>query len=512
MFDVSTPVASLEATGSGQTAIFADLGSGTSLAAQTVSAANNGQIVSIPVNSDGINALNAGRGSQFAFGGAITTIVGTSDQNIFGSSSTGTRQLVLTSLEPGDWYSITVPNIGYVLNLATSTPASGPGEFANSLIPQIDLYDPSGVLVASGTVGPDGRNQSINYAALTPGVYHVRVLGAAGTHGEYFLSTGNPLAVTIPSDVTEGGSSPTTGTISIPAALASDLIVSIVSSDPDRIAVPATVTIPAGQTSAPLPLTVIDDALLNGPESISIMASAVACTSGISTITIHDNESAVLTVSLPSSAHETDGTLSGTITSDQAPTRNITVQLISGDTSRLTVPATVTLPAGQTTVNFNATLLDDHVIEAGPTPVAVTAQTENWTSGSATVSLLDDDRTMTLALPASGWEGQTLTGTGTVQIGGTLTSDLVVSLLSADTAELTVPATVTIPHGQRTATFDVTLHSNGLRQGPQTRPGHGHGDRSAHGQRQHDGQGCRRGPLRLRYDYWPRRRQAWHSR
>ena len=186
------------------------------------------------------------------------------------------------------------------------------------------------------------------------------------------------------------------------------------------------------------------------------------------TITVHDNESAVLTVNLPSSADELDGTLTGTITSDQAPTRDITVQLLSGDTSRLTVPATVTLPAGQTTVSFNATLLDDHVIESGPTPVAVTAQTENWTTGSATVSLIDDDRTMTLALPASGWEGQTFTGTGMVRIGGTLTSDLVVSLLSADTAELTVPATVTIPHGQMTATFDVTLHSNGLRQGPQT--------------------------------------------
>ena len=144
------------------------------------------------------------------------------------------------------------------------------------------------------------------------------------------------------------------------------------------------------------------------------------------------------------------------------------MQLLSGDTSRLTVPTSVTLLAGQTTVNFIAALLDDHVIEADPTPVTVTAQTENWTSGAATVSLLDDDRTMTLTLPTSGWEGQTLVGTGTVRIGGTLTSDLVVSLLSSNTAELTLPATITIPHGQMTATFDVTLHSNGLRQGPQT--------------------------------------------
>ena len=55
-----------------------------------------------------------------------------------------------------------------------------------------------------------------------------------------------------------------------------------------------------------------------------------------------------------------------------------------------------------------------------------------------------------------------------MQIGGTLTSNLTVNLTSADTTDLSVPATVTIPAGQTTASFDVTLVSNGLRQGPET--------------------------------------------
>ena len=134
----------------------------------------------------------------------------------------------------------------------------------------------------------------------------------------------------------------------------------------------------------------------------------------------------------------------------------------------MTVPATITLFAGHTSANFTAALLDDHVIESGTTPVTVTSQVENWTSGSRTVNIIDDDQTMTLTLPASGWEGQTLTGAGTVQIGGTLASDLVISLVSGNTAELTVPATVTVHAGQLSTTFDVVLHSNGLCQGPQT--------------------------------------------
>ena len=73
------------------------------------------------------------------------------------------------------------------------------------------------------------------------------------------------------------------------------------------------------------------------------------------------------------------------------------------------MPATVTIPAGQTSASFNVTMHDDHVIE-GNRPIAVTAQMDNWTSGSATMTDIDDDGTLAVTLPASGWEGQTLTG------------------------------------------------------------------------------------------------------
>ena len=99
----------------------------------------------------------------------------------------------------------------------------------------------------------------------------------------------------------------------------------------------------------------------------------------------------------------------------------------------------------------------------------MTASTENWTSGSGQPSTLSTMISwMTVTLPASGWEGQTLAGAGTIQLGGTLASDPVVSLASSDATQLGVPATVTIPAGQTSATFNVTLLDNGLRTGPQT--------------------------------------------
>lgn len=71
LYDVTTPVATLiPATGTGLVGIYEDLGSGTLFGSQTVSAADNGAIVSISLNADAIAAINSAAGSQFAIGGA----------------------------------------------------------------------------------------------------------------------------------------------------------------------------------------------------------------------------------------------------------------------------------------------------------------------------------------------------------------------------------------------------------------------------------------------------------
>ncbi len=68
-----------------------------------------------------------------------------------------------------DWYEIDVAGTGNVLNLSTTTPADGLGEFANGLDPAIALFDPDGNLVATGTPGADGRNESISYSPTVAG-------------------------------------------------------------------------------------------------------------------------------------------------------------------------------------------------------------------------------------------------------------------------------------------------------------------------------------------------------
>jgi hypothetical protein len=100
-----------------------------------------------------------------------------------------------------DWYSVTLAeNAEYSFPIVT--PGDGPGEFVNTLDPKIELYDPSGTLVATGVVGGDGRNETITYTVPggAGGLYRIRVTAEDGTSGEYFLdpvevpSEGGPAA------------------------------------------------------------------------------------------------------------------------------------------------------------------------------------------------------------------------------------------------------------------------------------------------------------------------------
>jgi hypothetical protein len=87
-----------------------------------------------------------------------------------------------------DWYSVNVPSAGTQLRLETRTPGDGPGEFNNSLDPHVELYDPSGNLIASGVTLSTGRNEYVEILnAPAAGNYRIRVMGEGTTRGEYFL-------------------------------------------------------------------------------------------------------------------------------------------------------------------------------------------------------------------------------------------------------------------------------------------------------------------------------------
>ena len=73
LYDVTTPIATLNADQSGAVAIYNDLGSGVAFGSVSVSAADNGTQVIVDLNAAGIAAVNANLGGEFAIGGTLGT-------------------------------------------------------------------------------------------------------------------------------------------------------------------------------------------------------------------------------------------------------------------------------------------------------------------------------------------------------------------------------------------------------------------------------------------------------
>jgi alpha-tubulin suppressor-like RCC1 family protein len=354
----------------------------------------------------------------------------------------------------------------------TTTQRTSPVEVSNlSNVIGISAGDyHSLALKADGTIWAWGRN---NYGQLGDGTIAQKNTPVAvhGSGGEGFLDL-RSLAIVIPTSATEGdGLLSGQGTVIVDNPVTSDLVVILVSGNTAEVTLPTSVTIAAGQASVTFDLTIVDDVLLDGTQTTSITATASGYYEVETTIWVHDNDTAVLTVSLPDSAAEGDGLLSGvgTVTADTPVDADILVFLTSDDPAEVSVPDAVTISAGLTSAAFDLTIVDDTEID-GQQPVTITAAVTNWTSASGAIEVADNEtRELAVNLLAAAIEGDgTLAAAGNVALTGTYAEDLVVDLTSDDISEVTLPATLTIAAGQTLAFFDLTIVDDGDIDGLQT--------------------------------------------
>ena len=263
--------------------------------------------------------------------------------------------------------------------------------------------------------------------------------------------------LTLPASATES-SAPLSGTLSLPAARPADTVFTLASSAPAKLALPATLTLPAGQTSLAFTATPIDDTLFDGSRLITVSATPPAGSDlhpGVTTLTLADDDSPALTLSVaPSSLAENSySSATATLTLGAPPVGPIFVALASSDPTAATVPATIAFAPGQTTTTFAVTPVDDAKID-GPQTTTLSATLPGASPATATLTVTDDESTaLDLYIPYSLTEGTP--GSGSVRISGTLPAPLVVTLSSANPAQLSVPASVTIPAGETSATFEV---------------------------------------------------------
>ncbi len=124
-------------------------------------------------------------------------------------------------------------------------------------------------------------------------------IGSPGVTGLGTTAPAITLTVSVnPASFSESASNPAaTGTVTRDGSTAAELVVTLSSSDVTEATVPASVTIPAGQTSANFNVTAVDDSFPDGSKTSTITASATGATADTFEVTVQDDgDVAVLTL------------------------------------------------------------------------------------------------------------------------------------------------------------------------------------------------------------------------
>ena len=257
------------------------------------------------------------------------------------------------------------------------------------------------------------------------------------------------------------------------------------------VSVPATLTLPAGQTSVDLPITIRGDSAIEGAEKLEIELVAVEgarYTLGAqakSAITINDDDFAALVfgqAAWSATEADTDGTLKVNVSIAPAlpvtSTVTITTRYDSATAADVSVPATLTLPAGQTSVDLPITIRGDNAIEGAEKLEIELSAVDGapYTLGQqakTTITINDDDfATLTFEQAAYTVNEEDGALNIPVKINPALPTDSAVTITtrydSATAADVSVPATLTLPAGQTSATLRVDITADTDIEGDET--------------------------------------------
>jgi regulation of enolase protein 1 (concanavalin A-like superfamily) len=249
-----------------------------------------------------------------------------------------------------------------------------------------------------------------------------------------------------------------------------------------------TLTFAPGELVKAIPITLADDALIEGPETVIVgLANAAGANAGsvaVHTLTLTDDDFPVVSIAATDASAAEAALDTGTFTvSRTGPTAApLTVSLarsgtaVSGtDYSTIATPLSLVIPAGSASATVTVTPIQDALIE-GPETVIETINTDtNYTVGtpaSATVTIADDDRSTVslVANDAIATETPGNTGQFTLTRTAPSTASLTVNFTIAGTASNTtdyavIASSTTFAIGETSKTITVTPVDDAVTEG-----------------------------------------------
>ena len=340
-------------------------------------------------------------------------------------SNTGTATVMLDGPAPASW----------VVTVTSDNPALGFG---------LSLGVPITTKTTAVPTGARSVNVGINTAYVTADTAVNVTATRAGTSATTVINVLPPAPASVvltPASVRGGSNTSLKVNITCKAPVGG-LVVALTSNRSEATPV-ATVTVPAGQTSV---TTTVPTTAVSANATVVLSATAYGYTK---TATL------AITPSIPSAVSFTPNVVVGGAASTGKVTLNgpagpdgAIVTLVSSS-PKVTVPATVTVPAGATSVNFTASTVTI------PSNVNATVRaTFNGTTATGTIAVQAPKPSAVAYNPTILTGGKS--AVGTVTLNGKAPAGGYEVLLTADNGIFTIPASVTVAEGATSVTFPVS--------------------------------------------------------
>jgi hypothetical protein len=404
------------------------------------------------------------------------------------------------------------PNYDLVVDLVSSNPAKAAvepvvaGQPTRVIVPPIPASDP-GIIVRFLSIYDDALAEGCAGVTISPVAvgYLDRRLPASQQRlipvsqvgkGYQYLTFNDSIRIkdndTLVSGLTvrpgtfneSGSSGVATGVVTRSGPTNGALTVTVRSLDPSEIRLgpeggtptgtSLDVTIPAGEASASFAVGAVDELLADGDQVVQLEAreSGECFTVGKrASVIVRDDELPELIVKAPVSVTEngTGNKVSGSVTRNTLGSTPLVVRLQSTDISEATVPATVTIPAGQRSVLFSISGVDDRIND-GNQRVRILASATGFRPGSVDMTVIDRPVGLTLTVaPSTISEGaSTRAARATLTRTTATTTAMTVTLASSNPSKVRVPSAIIIPAGSASVSFDVAAVDNSIVDGDAT--------------------------------------------
>jgi uncharacterized repeat protein (TIGR01451 family) len=344
------------------------------------------------------------------------------------------------------------------------------------------------VAVLNDTVVEATETVSLTLSAISTGDPEITLGATVSASADI---TDNDTANVTIAKISDGAETPTSALFRVTqsAAATVDTVLTYTvggtASGSDFTAPSGSVTIPAGNTTADISVAITNDTIVEATETISLTATAFTArdpdvsigSPQTATADIADNDNATLAIVKQDDGAESNSPTSGsfqitqTLASSTDTVINLGVSGTAASSSDYTaLPATATIPAGQTSVTLPVTVLNDNMIESTETVItslsSLASGNTSITIGAtsvATVNITDNDIANSIAVNSGSGQSATVNTAFTSPLVAVVRDSGGVALQGAS---VTFSAPIAGASGAFGASTTVTTNSDGLATAP----------------------------------------------